>query len=626
MKKQLTHAYALFLLTGTLMMVFLLIRIVFYLYNHSFFGMVSLPEAVNIMLCGFRMDLSSIIYVNALFILLYSLPFPFRYHHTYRKMLFILFIITNGIAVFINVADIFYYPFNTKHLTVEVFSLLSDFARLMPEFLTGYWYAVVLFSVLLFCMGLLYRWADAKNNPPAVFHYLKQTLIFLVIAALSFCGARGSLGRKPLLPIAASKAVGFTKAPLATNAVFTLMFSVNKPPLKELSYFHPDSLATIFPLEKKYERKTERLNVVMIILESFSAEFCGFLNSFPGYTPFMDSLARHSIVYPNMYADGERSIKGLSAVLAGLPNLMEEEIITSQYQTNCLPGIGYFLKQMGYHTSFFHGGINGTMNFDVFTRAAGFDHYFGKNEYGNDKDYDGAWGITDEEFFLFAARQINSFPEPFCTAIFSLSSHHPFFIPEKHRNRFPEGPEPIHKSIRYADYALRQFFNAAASAPWFSHTLFVITADHSFPTQSPANSFYASIAGQHRIPLLLFQQGIPPATDSVMVQQHDLLPSVLDYLGYPHQIKSFGNSIFSASGKRYAYFAIHSTCYVFDNRFLLVFQPETNTSCLYRYPEDPALKEDVSRQLPGIRQEMERYIKAALQTHNSVIIHNRLCP
>jgi phosphoglycerol transferase MdoB-like AlkP superfamily enzyme len=159
------------------------------------------------------------------------------------------------------------------------------------------------------------------------------------------------------------------------------------------------------------------------------------------------------------------------------------------------------LKCKGYGSAFFHGGINSSMGFSAFAAQAGFDKYYGKDEYNNDRDYDGIWGIWDEEFLQFFAEKLNDMPQPFCTAVFTLSSHHPFKLPQRHESRFPEGSDPLTKCISYTDYALRRFFETAQTQSWYANTLFVITADHA---SHPLHAEYETSVGQMSVPIIYF--------------------------------------------------------------------------------------------------------------------------
>ena len=142
-------------------------------------------------------------------------------------------------------------------------------------------------------------------------------------------------------------------------------------------------------------------------------------------------------------------------------------------------GFGDNLKAHGYQTSIFHGGNNGTMNFDVFSQHVGFEHYYGRTEYDNDADYDNKWGIFDGPFLQYFANNLDTVSQPFAAIAYTLSSHHPFTLPAGFAL-----PSDIYnwssfeKTVYYTDCALRDFFKTAAKKAWFGHTLFVITADH----------------------------------------------------------------------------------------------------------------------------------------------------
>ena len=159
------------------------------------------------------------------------------------------------------------------------------------------------------------------------------------------------------------------------------------------------------------------------------------------FTPFIDSLIQESLVFTNGFSNGRRSIEGIPAVIAGIPSLMNSPFITSAYSGDKFYSLPYLLKQEGYNTSFYHGGTNGTMGFDNFCKAAGIDAYYGRYEYNNDKDFDGNWGIFDEPFLQFMAKSLDKTPQPFMASVFTLSSHHPYTIPEKYKNKFIKGNE-----------------------------------------------------------------------------------------------------------------------------------------------------------------------------------------
>ena len=185
------------------------------------------------------------------------------------------------------------------------------------------------------------------------------------------------------------------------------------------------------------------------------------------------------------------------------------------------------------------------MNFDNFTLMTGFDKYYGRNEYPGNGDYDGHWGVFDEPYYNFFSRKCSEMKQPFMNVFFSLSSHHPYNLPEAFKGKFPKGTLPIHESVGYADYALGRFFENAKHTAWYHNTLFVITADHTGPSATPE---YSTKAGMFRVPILFYHpgSGLNGWTDRV-TQQTDIVPGILDYLHFNESFSAFGNSMFDTT-------------------------------------------------------------------------------
>ncbi len=281
--------------------------------------------------------------------------------------------------------------------------------------------------------------------------------------------------------------------------------------------------------------------VVLIILESFSAAYSAELTGGTGYMPFLDSLMRQCLTFTKAYANGRRSIDGIPAITAAIPELMSEAFITSAYAQTKFTSLANVLGSEGYHTSFFHGGRNGTMGFDGFAKSAGYERYVGLNEYPDQKDYDGSWGIWDRPFLQFFAKELGREQQPFFSTVFTLSSHHPYHLLPEDEKRFAGGTLKIHASLRYTDDALREFFATAAQQPWFANTLFVITADHTADIERTGQHY--SEATDYHVPLLYFMPShIQPRTEERVTQHIDILPTVLDLVGYDKPFFSFGKS------------------------------------------------------------------------------------
>jgi phosphoglycerol transferase MdoB-like AlkP superfamily enzyme len=407
------------------------------------------------------------------------------------------------------------------------------------------------------------------------------------------------------------------------NTPFSILKTIEIEKIDEKRYFSDSELYYIFnPIQNpKITAYTNRnSNIFIIILESFSKEYTC-LGKRKSYTPFLDSLMNESLVFDNAFANGKKSIEGIPSIIAGIPALMNEPFITSAYCSNHFDSPVRLLKKIGYTSAFFHGGTNGTMGFDAFCSAAGFDNYFGRYEYNHDKDYDGNWGIWDEEFFQYTCKKVSEMKPPFLVTLFSLSSHHPYAIPEKYKNKFKNGTHPIHKSIQYTDYALKKFFESASKENWFSNTLFIITADHTGPS---SDGYYSNHAGIFSVPILFYKPGSNlKGKDSRIVQHCDIAPTLLSYVGVSEPFFSFGNNILDSTSNRFVVNFIGDVYQFFENDYLLQFDGERIIG-FYHFKNDSLLQHNLMGSNMEIKETMGKKLKAIIQVYTSCMVNNKL--
>lgn len=567
---------------------------------------------------GIQFDGVTIIYANILYLLIYFLPLQNLLKNSYSKIKQWLFVVLNIPFVLLNCIDIAYFSFAGKRITADVLATTKDITNQIGAYLIDFWWIALLLILLIF---ILYK--IGKQTATDKFTSLNKILNFLIWLPFTFLLARGSFGYKPLHIFDANKYVASKNIPLVLNSGFTFLKTLENKPLEELNYFTEKDLEKIYSPKHIATNKTpNNKNVVVIILESFSKEYVGFLNNGIGYTPFLDSLATQSFVFTNCYANAKRSNEGIPAIIAGIPHLMDVNFIVSNYGSNQFNGLGSYLKELNYNTSFFHGGVNGTMNFDSFAKLAGFDTYYGKNEYkGKANDYDGNWGIYDEAYFNFFCNKLNTFKKPFASVFFSLSSHHPYKIPTKYIDKFPKGDLEIHESIGYADYSLSQFFKNASQQSWYNNTLFVITADH---TSISNSNFYSNDVGQFQIPLLLFSPGDSAliGEDKLVSQQIDIMPTILNYIGYNKNYFAFGNPLFNGNFNRFAIQQKNGYQLIYNN-YVLQYSNE-NKSVLFNLQSDSLLKHPIQNKNDVNYIASEKKIKAILQTYNYSLINNKM--
>ncbi|HMG91982.1 MAG TPA: LTA synthase family protein [Chryseolinea sp.] len=610
-------------------------RIGFYLFNLNFFPEMSLGHFLQLMLGGLRFDLVTTLYCNALFILLTIVPVDLRFHEKYRIALKYGFFFTNGIMLAVNVADFIYYKFTLRRTTADVFRQFeneTNVASLWLRFLWDYWCAALFWLLLIVVMIVVYnginvRGPQLKNRR---MYYITGSIVAPLIAFLVWGGMRGGF-RHSTRPITLSNAGAYVKDPrdisIVLNTPFAIFRTWGKTNLQKVNFYSDTEVDKVYsPVHYPNDSTNFRPdNVVIIILESFSKEFFGAFNKerpgYHGYTPFLDSLNQHSASFTYSYANGRKSIDGLPSVVASIPSLGVPYFL-SPYSGNKINSIASLLKEKKYHTSFFHGAPNGSMGFQAFMNMAGVDEYYGMTEYDDDDDFDGIWGIWDDKFLQYFADKLDEFPQPFTSTLFSVSSHHPFEIPDRLKDRFKGGPLVIHKCIEYTDYALAEFFRKASKTIWYRNTLFVITADHTsseiqFPEGRTGWGFYS-------VPLIFFKPDNSLAGErKEIAQQIDIMPSVLEFLNFDRPYVAFGRDLFNGNGSPFAINYKDNVYQYFEGDYLLQFDG-TRSVGLYNIKLDKLMLRDVLGEFPQVAGQMEQKVKALIQQYNNRMLADKL--
>ncbi len=614
-------------------------RILFYLFNLGLFPGVNVSLFMIMMMGGLRFDLSAVLYINLLFILFQLIPFRFRHLQLYQKRLDYLFWATNAIGLALNCIDIIYYRFTQRRTTVIVFDEFSNeenYSQLAKHFFLDYYYIFFLWMALVAVMVWLSKKVRVEGPKwSGIKYYGLNTAILALFSALTVIGLRSGIPPKQDFPLVPSDAGQYTIHPndvaIVQNTPFCMLRTSSKPVYKKHDYFPEEELQSIYsPVHRPDSvQEVRKMNVVVIIVESLCKEAVGFYNkdlengTYKGFTPFLDSLAQHSLVYMNSFANSKISIEASPSVLASIPSL-QESYTQSFYANNSINSLASCLSNKGYETMFAHSAPNGSLGLNAFTVVAGIDKYVGMNEYGNNADYDGVWGIWDHLFLPFFAKECTKLNQPFLSTVFTVSSHHPFKLPVELADQFTEGPMPIFKSINYADYSLRKFFREASAQPWFNNTIFVITGDH---ISGRYHEEYKTSLGSFGVPLIFYTPGqqLPARIDYRVAQQIDVMPTILNYLGYDQPYFAFGNDLFD---DRADHFAVNYPGNVFqliwDN--WVIQHNETNTTALYDRERDPMLQDNLVGKKDSVQSRMERKIKAVIQQHNNRMVDNRMLP
>ena len=619
-----------------IMFLFSLCRIGFFLFNLKMFPGVSFSQLLTMLKGGFTFDISAVVYINMVFILMHILPFEFRYKDGYQAVLKYLFFITNGIAIAMNGMDFVYYRFVDKRATADVFKTFehdSNNTKVFFRFLIDYWPATLFTLFAWFLMVYMYRKVKVEKPVVAnkIAYYSINLLMIPLVIALVIGAARGGY-KHSTRPITISNAARYVDNPqdvaIVLNTPFSIFRTLGKKALIKYNFFDDKKLGQLYNPHYIPDKIKPFIydNVVIIIIESFAREYIGSLNrdleggKYEGYTPFIDSLINVSLTFDVSIANGKKSIDAMPSVLASVPSL-ETPYTISHYANNQINGLAELLKRKGYYSAYFHGAPNGSMGFDSFTKMAGFDDYFGLNQYPDKADFDGIWGVWDEPFFRFFASKLNSFKQPFLASIFTVSSHHPFKVPEKYAGKFKKGPAPILEVVGYTDYALRELFNEISKSPWFKNTLFVITADH---TNESVHKEFQNNFGAYCVPILFYKPGSDlKGIKKRISQQIDIMPTVLNYLNYDDEYIAFGNNLLDDSYESFAFNTNGSTynLYMKDHILEMI---DTKPVGLYNYKTDLFLENNLVGKEPDLEKQMEEKLKAVIQSYNSRLIDNNM--
>jgi len=207
------------------------------------------------------------------------------------------------------------------------------------------------------------------------------------------------------------------------------------------------------------------------------------------------------------------------------------------------------------------------------------------------------------------------------SAVFTLSSHHPYKVPEKYKNKFRKGPLEIQETIMYTDYSLKKFFETAYAMPWFQNTIFVITADH---TSEAWQAFYKNRVGQYFIPIIIYSpQTGQSGHEGIVAQQTDIMPTILDMLHYPNPFVAFGGSLLRHDEPRFNLSYLNGNYQLIQGGY--AWQTDhTISNALYNFQNDSLLSNDLAKSQKNIATEKDKLLKAIIQQYNNRLIENKL--
>lgn len=428
--------------------------------------------------------------------------------------------------------------------------------------------ALALGGLLAAGLGLYKGMVGRLPALPAGFGRGRAALAGLLYALLLVPVLRGGVQQ---IPVNQSD-VYFSDQPFANHAAVNAAWNfldalARRRDERPLPAFMPDSTAEhlvhqLYPpatqaapfAPRSFLLAESRPNVLFIILESFTAKLVGSVGGEQGVTPNLDSLARTGILFDNIYAAGDRSQKGLVALLSGYPNQPTTSIIKYPRKTEHLPHLRRALGAAGYSSAYYYGGELAFANMKSYLRTAGYERLVERADFAV-ADQNSKWGAHDHVLFDRILADIPQQRQPFFLTAFTLSSHEPFEIPIAPKFKGTSETALFRNSVYYTDWALGRFLRAARQQPWWAHTLIVLCADHGHPL--PGNSANEEPDKFH-IPLVLAGGALRPQVRGQVVptlgSQTDVATTLLRQLGLPSNQFRWGRDLLTPVGIPFTYY------------------------------------------------------------------------
>jgi phosphoglycerol transferase MdoB-like AlkP superfamily enzyme len=592
-----------------------LTRLIFALYNHSYYDGYAFGDLFSAFVHGFRMDLAVTLIASLPFIIHFLIPLPFFWWPLFGK---ILFVVMNVAFLAVNIINWEFFHFIGKKMTFDLFAMGGDVQDQLWQLSYHYWYITLMIGLTAW---LLWRYYP-KEGTRTLMHSLSKKVVIplhLLIFIITAIGIRGGVQIRSISAKDAFVHGDYKLGVLSLNASYGFLRSIAQKPIIAKKFFKSDDKAIETLLMSRPENHNllnhRGHNIVLIIMESFCTEYLEL-----GLMPYFDELKDKGLYLKNHFSNGKRSMDALPSLIAGIPTIIRPPIYKSIFQSNAYWALPYYLRKEGYTNWFFHGGKHGTMGFAAYTNSIGFDRYFSMEDYPGG-DYDGAWGIWDHSYFNYMLNQLDQIKEPFFSSFFSLSAHQPFDLPEGMEGQFTGGKLPIHKTIQYSDYALKQFMEKASTKPWFKNTLFIITADH---THELITKKFNNRLGWYRVPMVLYHPEIDlkPYNTERVTQHVDIFPTVLDFLGIePKQRLLFGRSLLAENSGRFV--VRRGDYFIFtDGKQMIDFNNFRHSYQFYELKDGVHSFEKIDSTLGS--KELLRELKAIVQYGHNGLIKNKL--
>jgi phosphoglycerol transferase MdoB-like AlkP superfamily enzyme len=555
---------------------FLLIKVYFIVANYDLFLHVSFLEIVKIFIHGFVMDLSATAYLVFLPGLLLTVSI-IKNASFFLTAIRIYTIIIIAIISFIAVIDAELYHYWGFRLDITPLLYIKTPTEALASISIWAILRQLIIGIILFYVSYITfkRYIDRKDFEKV--HFIYSPMMAIIVAAL-IIPIRGGLG---VATINVGRVYFSDKNFLnhaGINIFWNVGFSLSEYNTKNMQYYTIDKkqvpqlvngLMGTNNIPDSIVLKKQKTNVVLIIMESFTAKVIGSLGGRSGVTPNINQLSNEGILFTNFFANADRSDKGLVAILSGYPAQPTTSIIIYANKSHSLPRIPVSLKSVGYQTAFYYGGDINFANMRSYLVDSRFDKIVSMDSFPK-STYNSKWGAHDHVVFQKLYKDLCKSKQPFFSAYFTLSSHEPFEVPCKYMIG-KDDDSRFMNSIHYTDSCVGDFVAKCKTQPWWNNTLIILVADHGHPLPGRTPN-HASL--KFRIPMLWLGGALKhPGVVSKYATQMDIASTLLHQMGLPSEKYSFSKDIFNAKQAGFGFF-------VFNNGF--GFQKDS-TGVVYDY-------------------------------------------
>lgn len=585
MKKSLTSFLRPLLPLVISLLTFSLIRWLFYR-MHYWGETVTAGDLALLLYWGFRVDLAIILLLSIPYLLYWLTAGLFFPRFWSPLMAALLFLCGQLPALLVNWFDLGYFRHSRRRSGTEILELVQPALEFIPGIFRMYWW-LILGGVLL--LLLFSRSICRLLKTDGVSRW--GALAWVLVGAVVMVWNRGALiPTKPLVNVRP------VLLPIVQNSMSTLLYSWQRGNqyLARPEWVKDEVPELYAELKKEYGngRPMHKQNVVIIILESFIAEVLREGSVHKAETPFLDSLLNHSIVFSRAVSNSFQSNQGMVSIMGGFPSPPYAPFFNTPYSSNRFRGIGQLLKEEGYSSFFALGAGADHFGFNRFMNYIGIDNIITKEDYGRPEHEDGNWGVFDHYFLPWVTARIETYGQPFLGVMYNMSSHPPYIVPESWSGPGSDHPEEYQRSISYVDYALKQSFEVARQSSWFDSTYFVFVADHGITYDKRYARNWTTLVS---IPFFIYHPSFSESKDvQVLVQQWDMIPTMLDLLGYSKPFFSFGESAFR-KGEAAAFNMLDHSVRVYSTEYMAEMNlADRKIEALYRYRQDSMLTQNLA--------------------------------